>query len=119
MSVARRLFKILRAQVAARAGSRETSRSSAGWEAEVGSPGVGNSSSDPVQDPELARYYANLELPYGAGFTQVKEARKRLMRRYHPDLHSQDPERQKIATELVKGLNHAYEKLRARLEKAG
>ena len=68
-------------------------------------------------DPELAGYYANLEVPYGADLETVRRARNRLMQKYHPDLHSGDPEKQRIATELVKGLNLAYEKLEARLRK--
>ncbi len=65
----------------------------------------------------LAQYYANLEIPYGSDSEAVREAWKQLLRKYHPDLHSSDLEKQKTATELVKGLNEAYEKLSKRLEK--
>ena len=72
----------------------------------------------PNVDPLLAEYYANLEAPYASDLATVRRAWKRLLRKYHPDLHCSDPARQKIATELVKKLNHAYEQLRERLEEA-
>ena len=37
-------------------------------------------------------------------------------RKYHPDLHSTDPEKRKIADELARRLNGAYEQLQKRLE---
>jgi len=69
------------------------------------------------RDPRLARYYANLELPYGADLVAVKAAWRRLARTYHPDLHSQDPQKRQVAEELVKGLNFAYEELSSALPK--
>ena len=75
------------------------------------------SARDSARDPKMATWYANLELPYGADLDEVTRAWKRLVRSYHPDLHARDPERHANATELVKGLNHAYEQLRQRLEK--
>ena len=69
----------------------------------------------PSQDPELARYYANLELPYGADIAAVREARRRLLKRYHPDLHSADPEKRQTATQLAQGLNRAHDELVSRL----
>ncbi len=111
-SVAQRLARILRARFAAArdrgfASRRPPPPPPAGDEADPG----------PTVDPELAGYYANLELPYGADLEAVRRARKRLMRKYHPDLHGADPQRQRVATELVKGLNLAYEGLRGHLEK--
>ena len=67
------------------------------------------------QDPTLARYYANLELPYGAGLDAVRAARRRLLKRYHPDLHSADPGRRCTATQVTQGLNHAHDELVSRL----
>ena len=69
----------------------------------------------PGQDPQLAAYYANLEIPYGSDLEQVRRAWKRLVRRYHPDLHSADPEKRRVANELTQGLNQAYEELKKRL----
>jgi DnaJ-domain-containing protein 1 len=66
-------------------------------------------------DPDLAGYYENLEVPYGSDLETVRQAWKNLLRKYHPDLHSNDPEKRRIATELTQGLNRAYEELERRL----
>ncbi len=68
------------------------------------------------QDPRFARWYANLEIPYGSDLATVKRARKRLLSRYHPDRHCGDPERARKAVELTLAIQHAYEQLAARLE---
>jgi len=59
-------------------------------------------------DPVLAGYYANLEIPYGSNIETAKTAWKHLLKKYHPDIHSNDPEKRQIATELTKRLNEAY-----------
>lgn len=72
---------------------------------------------EPAFPPEIQRYYANLELPLGAPLDEVKGAYKRLMRRYHPDLHQQDPERAQAATRLAQALRSAYDGLVAYLSR--
>ena len=67
------------------------------------------------QDPEMARYYANLELVYGADIDAIRVARRRLLKRYHPDRHSADPEKKRVATQLAQGLNRAHDELVRRL----
>ena len=67
-------------------------------------------------DPELAELYSNLEAPYGSDLATVRKAWIQLLRKYHPDLHSKDPEKRKIADELAQRLNGAYEQLQKRLE---
>ena len=69
------------------------------------------------QDPEMGRYYANLELPYGADIDAIRDARRRLLKRYHPDLHSADPEKKRVATQLAQGLNRAHDELVRRLDR--
>lgn len=59
----------------------------------------------------LAQYYANLEIPQGSDLPTARRAWKRLMKRYHPDLHSGDPERVKVANELSAKLTEAYRAL--------
>ncbi len=71
----------------------------------------------PAPDPVLARYYANLELPYGAGLDMVYETRRRLVKKYHPDLYSADEKKRRVATELLQGLNRAYGELAKHLER--
>ena len=63
------------------------------------------------QDPGLAGYYANLEIPYGSDISTAKEAWKNMMKQYHPDLHSSDPEQRKVANELCAELTRAYQEL--------
>ena len=65
----------------------------------------------PAQDPVLAEYYANLELPYGASLAEVKAEWKRLMKQYHPDRHAQEPAKREVANALCAQLTHAYKAL--------
>ena len=71
----------------------------------------------PPLDPTLAGYYANLELPYGANREAVRAARRRLLSRYHPDRFPGDPDRARLANELVQQLNHAHDELMKQLDK--
>ncbi|MCC6271555.1 MAG: J domain-containing protein [Microbacteriaceae bacterium] len=67
------------------------------------------------RDPELVRLYTQLECAYGADLSTVKKQYRALMRRYHPDRHTQSPEKQAIATELTQKLTQAYHELTKRL----
>lgn len=53
-------------------------------------------------------YYANLELPYGSGFKEIKSAYKSLLKKYHPDRFYGDEKKLALAQEVVKKLNMAY-----------
>ncbi len=66
---------------------------------------------EPAEDPVLAEYYANLELPYGASLEAVKTAWKRLMKQYHPDRHAQEPAKREVANALCTQLTHAYKEI--------
>jgi len=70
-----------------------------------------------VETAEIRRYYANLELPIGAPVAEVKASYRRLMRRYHPDLHHGDNEKAQVATRLAQELRVAYEGLIAYLDR--
>lgn len=74
-------------------------------------------SSVAAQDPTMARYYANLGLPYGADLDAVRAARRWLLKRYHPDLHSADTEKRRTATQVTQGLNRAHDELVSRLDR--
>jgi hypothetical protein len=63
---------------------------------------------NPEPDPVIARCYAELGVPYGADFQQVRRAWRRLMRQHHPDLQGEDAERQRIGTEQAKRFNNAF-----------
>lgn len=69
-------------------------------------------------DP-FAQYYANLEILPGSDRATVKTAWKRLLKKYHPDLHDADPEKRKVAGELTRRLTESYRILDKELLKRG
>ena len=62
-------------------------------------------------DPQLAGYYANLEIPYGSDLEMVRRAWKRQLKKYHPDLHAENPEKRQLANELTVELTRAYQEI--------
>ncbi len=118
-SVLKRVWKILHADLEARRSGRAPGAEERRRSPDPERRRQANTPEPPAVDPELAGYYSNLEVPYGADLETVRAAWRRLVRRYHPDLHGADPERQRVATELLKGLNHAFEQLEKRLEEQG
>ena len=66
-------------------------------------------------DPRLAQLYVQLECPVGADLITLRKHYRRLMRKYHPDMHSGNPEKQRIATDLSQRLTMAYNELRRAL----
>ena len=60
-----------------------------------------------AQDP-LAQYYSNMEISPVSDREAVKSAWKRMMKKYHPDLHDSDPEKRKTAEELTRRLTESY-----------
>jgi DnaJ-domain-containing protein 1 len=72
-------------------------------------PSVGSPS---MRDPRLAQLYAQLECPYGSDMTTVRKHYRALMRKYHPDMHSESPEKLRVATDLSQRLTAAYNELR-------
>ncbi|MGE3545075.1 MAG: J domain-containing protein [Kofleriaceae bacterium] len=59
-------------------------------------------------DAKLAEWYKTLDVPVGADMAQVKTAYRQLMRKYHPDMHAGNPQKQKAATELSMKVTTAY-----------
>jgi len=123
MSIVERLYNIMKSVVQEKLDALRSNepRSSAGsysggYRQEQRSSGYSNpGSSQSHEDPELARCYANLEIPYGSDYETVHRAWKKMVRQYHPDMHSGDDEKQRIATELVQGLNEAHDILKKHL----
>lgn len=70
----------------------------------------------PRGEKSIREYYANLEVPYGSDLETVKESYRRLMRKYHPDKHSADPETEALATELTQELTRAYRAIESYLK---
>ena len=68
-------------------------------------------------DPQLAGYYANLEIPYGSDLEIVRRAWKRQLKKYHPDLHAENPEKRRLANELTVELTRAYQEIERALTK--
>lgn len=62
----------------------------------------------PNGEKSIRDYYANLEVPFGSDLETVKESYRRLMRKYHPDKHSADPDMEALATELTQEITRAY-----------
>ena len=54
------------------------------------------------------KYYKILELEYGADFSDIKKSYKRLLKKYHPDLFQNKPEKLKSAQEVTRQINEAY-----------
>jgi DnaJ-domain-containing protein 1 len=69
----------------------------------------------PSPEDEVRRAYGALEVPVGSNFETVRKSYRALMRKYHPDHHSESPEKQKTATELTQKLTEAYKTLERRL----
>jgi DnaJ-domain-containing protein 1 len=67
------------------------------------------------RDPKVAQLYAQLECPYGSDLATVRKQYRALMLKYHPDMHSGNPEKQRLATELSQRLTTAYNELRRQL----
>jgi hypothetical protein len=61
--------------------------------------------------------YAALEVPQGSDFETVRRSYRTLMRKYHPDHHTQSAEKQRAANEVAQGLTDAYKLLEKRLRK--
>ena len=70
-------------------------------------------------DEELARHYARLEVPYGSDLKTVRSGYRRLMKRYHPDRHSTDEDKARVANEVAAALTESYDALTSRPEGGG
>ena len=119
MELATRVIRFIRAQIHAGSNGRIHADRARGRQRQTRAhgPGHGSRNTKPNAqriDPELAGLYSNLEVPYGSSLATVRKAWIRLLRKYHPDLHSKDLEKRKIADELTQRLNGAYERLRQR-----
>lgn len=92
--------------------SRSSGSSSGSWSDRASGHGF------PFQrkDEKIAGYYRVLDLPYGAEFTEVKAAYRKLMRKYHPDRHVGNAKKQKAATELTMRVTQAYNALEQHLK---
>ena len=118
MDILRRLFHVMRTNVTTAEHPNLRSAGGADYDRYRSPNEHQGPPPQPVVDPQIASYYANLELAYGAGRDDVRAAWKRLMKKYHPDLHAADPEKRRIANELTAELTNAYQHLDSALESA-
>ncbi len=117
MEILNRVYKILRAR-SRRDGTHFGSDEFNTGQSSFNTFSEENEASNKMQqDPHLARCYANLELSYGADLATVKRAWKRLLKKYHPDLHTQDKEKNQTANQLTAELTKAYQELEKALSK--
>ena len=65
----------------------------------------------------IQKAYAALEVPAGSDFQTVRKGYRALMRKYHPDHHTESPEKQRAANEVAQRLTDAYKTLEKRLRK--
>ena len=82
------------------------------------SASASTSTSTSTKEPadELTRAYASLEVGKEADLETVKAQYRKLIRRYHPDRHANEPEKHAVAVELAQKLTKAYMKIRAQIE---
>ncbi|HVV88428.1 MAG TPA: J domain-containing protein, partial [Kofleriaceae bacterium] len=102
---------------AARGGGPSTNGPRAG----ASSSGASSSARPPRPGSNAAQvteWYRTLNLTPGADLAEVKSAYRQLMRKYHPDMHAGNPQKQKAANELSLRVTTAYNGLQAHLAKA-
>ncbi len=68
-------------------------------------------------EAQLLEWYRVLDLPLGADMAQIKTSYRQMMRKYHPDMHANNPQKQKAATELSMRVTTAYNGLVSHFEK--
>ncbi len=68
-------------------------------------------------EAQVLEWYRVLDLQVGADMPQIKSSYRQLMRKYHPDMHAGNPQKQKAANELSMRVTTAYNSLVTHLEK--
>lgn len=108
-------FRRMKEQAAAGGGS---------WTAPASASSGSSSSSGSSRPPragsteaKVAEWYRVLDLQVGADMPQIKSSYRALMRKYHPDMHAGNPQKQKAATELSMRVTTAYNSLVDHLDK--
>lgn len=123
-----RRMKDQAARAAAQGGSRSygggSSQGTGGSYSSGRSSGAGGSQAAGGRTPrpgsteaQLLEWYRVLDLQVGADMAQIKTSYRQLMRKYHPDMHAANPQKQKAATELSMRVTTAYNGLVTHFEK--
>jgi DnaJ-domain-containing protein 1 len=96
------------------------SSGSSGASSASSSQSQGSSSARPRSsrnEAQLLEWYRVLDLQLGADMAQIKTSYRQMMRKYHPDMHANNPQKQKAATELSMRVTTAYNGLVTHFEK--
>lgn len=70
-----------------------------------------------LQQEDIARFYKILGLSSNASLKEVKQAYRVLLKKWHPDLFYDNPERQQKAQEVIQKMNEIYKKICAQMAK--
>ena len=71
---------------------------------------------EPDVPPQIREDLANFNLSPPSSFSEVRKARNREMKKYHPDLHGGDPDKTETAKKIMQIYNASYERLKAHYE---
>lgn len=55
--------------------------------------------------------FINLEVHPAASLEEIRRSYKKLLRKYHPDRHADNPQKQKMATRITQELNVSYQRI--------
>jgi DnaJ-domain-containing protein 1 len=67
----------------------------------------------------IEQCYQNLECPVGADLKTVRGHFRRLMKKYHPDMHANDKRGQEAATRIAQIVTESFQQLEKHLEAKG
>ncbi len=109
-------FRRMKEQAAAGGGSWTAPSSSTG-SSSSSRPGSARPPRAGSTEAKAAEWFRVLDLQPGADAAQIKSSYRQLMRKYHPDMHAGNPQKQKAATELSMRVTTAYNSLVDYLEK--
>ncbi len=110
-SAADEAFRRMKDQAARGGGSWSSSSSSQSSQSSGRPPRPGST------DAQLLDWLRVLDLQLGADMAQIKTAYRKMMRKYHPDMHQGNPSKLKAANEMSMRVTGAYNGLVAHYDK--
>ena len=104
-------FRRMKEQAARGGGSYTSSSGGGSSSSSSGSESYSRPPRPGSSEAKAAEWYRILDLQPGADMAQTKTSYRQLMRKYHPDMHAGNPQKQKAATELSMRVTTAYNSL--------
>jgi DnaJ-domain-containing protein 1 len=104
-------FRRMKEQAARGGGAQTGPRPGAASGTSARSPRPGST------EAQVADWLRVLDLQPGADLAAIKSSYRRMMRKYHPDMHAGNPQKQKAANELATRVSVAYDSLLAHFDK--